>query len=83
MAFETDRQPLYLQVPQLPSSKEYSDETSREIDSEISRIVEQAHGRAREILTEKSALLEKVAQVLLEKEVIEGEELKTLMAEAT
>lgn len=82
VAFERERQPLYLQVPQIPSSKEYSEETSREIDSEIRRVVEEAHKHVKEILTEKRDLLDKVAHILLEKEVIQGEELKKLVSEA-
>ena len=82
VAFEREKQPLYLQIPQAPSVKEYSEETSREIDSEIRRIVEEAHKRARAILTEKRELLDKVAHILLQKEVIEGEELKRLVSEA-
>ncbi len=81
VAFERERQSLYLQLPQSTSSKEYSEETSREIDSEISRIIEEAHRRAKEILTEKRGLLDKVANILLEKEVIEGEEFKRLVSE--
>jgi cell division protease FtsH len=82
VAFERERQPLYLQAPQSFSSKEYSEETSRKIDSEISKIVEEAHERARNILTEKRGLLDKVAKILLEKEVIEGKELKRIISEA-
>lgn len=81
VAFERERQPLYLQVPQIPSSKEYSEETSREIYSEIRRVVEEAHQSAREILTEKRDLLDKVIHILLEKEGIKGEELKKLLSE--
>ncbi len=83
VAFERDRQSLYLQTPQTLSSQEYSEETSREIDAEIRKIVEEAHKRAQKILTEKRELLDKVAHVLLEHEVIDGEKLKRLVSEAT
>jgi cell division protease FtsH len=82
VAFERDREPLYLQATQFPSSQEYSEETSREIDAEIKRIVDEAHQRAREILGEKKALLDKVAHILLEQEVIAGDELRRLVSEA-
>jgi cell division protease FtsH len=83
VAFERGRQPLYLQTQVFPSASEYSEETSREIDAEIKRIMEKAHQRAREILKEKKAQLDKVAKILLEREVITGEELKKLVAEAS
>ncbi len=82
VAFERNRQSLYIQTPQFPSSQEYSEKTSREIDIEIKRIVDEAHARARKILTKKKNILDKVAQVLLEKEVIQGEELERLVSEA-
>jgi cell division protease FtsH len=83
VAFERGREALYLQASVFPSAPEYSEETSREIDAEIKRIVDEAHQRAREILREKKAQLDKVARILLEKEVITGEELKQLVSEAS
>jgi cell division protease FtsH len=82
VAFERNRQSLYLQNPQFPAAQEYSEKTSREIDAEIKRIVDEAHARARKILTKKKKILDKVAQILLKKEVIGGEELKQLVSEA-
>jgi cell division protease FtsH len=82
VAFERNRQSLYLQTPQFPNAQEYSEKTSREIDAEIKKIVDEAHTRARKILTKKKKILDKVAQILLKKEVIGGKELKQLVSEA-
>jgi len=82
VAFERNRQSIYLQAPQFPNAQEYSEKTSREIDAEIKKIVDEAHTRARKILTKKKTILDKVAQILLEKEVIGGEELKQLVSKA-
>jgi cell division protease FtsH len=82
VAFERNQHSLYLQTPQFPTAQEYSEKTSREIDAEIKRIVDEAHSRARKILTAKKKILDKVAQILLEREVIGGEELKRLVSEA-
>jgi cell division protease FtsH len=82
VAFERGREAIYLQTPAFPPAQEYSEDTSREIDAEIKRIVDEAHRRARGILKEKKAQLDKVAQILLEREVITGEELKQLVSEA-
>jgi cell division protease FtsH len=82
VAFEREREPLYLQGTPFASSQEYSEETSRAIDAEIKRIIDEAHQRARKILKKKKVILDKVALVLLAQEVIAGEELKRLVSEA-
>jgi cell division protease FtsH len=56
-----------------------SEETLRIIDEEIKRIVEWAERRAEEILKENIEKLHKLAQVLLEKETISGEELDKII----
>ncbi len=81
ITFERERRPLFLDMMMPPSSKDYSEATAQEIDREVSGLVEKAHHRATEILEGKRATLEQVAQVLLEKEVIEGEELRRMLNE--
>jgi cell division protease FtsH len=56
-----------------------SDETAKAIDEEVKDIVETAHQQALNILKENRDLLEKIAQQILETEVIEGEELHNLL----
>jgi cell division protease FtsH len=56
-----------------------SEETLRIIDEEIKRIVEWAEKRAEEILKENIEKLHRLAQVLLEKETISGEELDKII----
>jgi len=56
-----------------------SEETLRIIDEEINRIVEWAEMRAEEILKENIEKLHRLAQVLLEKETISGEELDKII----
>ena len=58
---------------------EYSEATAELIDNEVRDIINEQYNRAREILDAKKDLLEKGAQILLEKEKIEGSELKELM----
>jgi cell division protease FtsH len=81
ITFEKDRRSMFLDVTPTLSSKDYSDETAREIDSEIKRIVENTYNVVKQTLTENKELLEKVASTLLEKEVLEGEELRHLIRE--
>ena len=53
-----------------------SDQTAKEIDEEVHEIVEQAHQEALELLNNNRDLLEAVAQEIIAKEVMEGEELQ-------
>jgi len=58
---------------------DYSDEIAREIDDEVRRIIESAHQRARSILTEHEADLEKLSKTLVKRETIEKEEFNALL----
>ncbi len=57
-----------------------SDETAKEIDKEVKGIVETAHQEALSILKENKELLETISEQLLEKEVIEGNGLREMLA---
>jgi cell division protease FtsH len=59
--------------------QDYSEDTAIKIDQEVKRIVEQNYARARTILTERRPLLEKVAEALLEREVLDAEEVRMLI----
>ncbi|HKH41424.1 MAG TPA: ATP-dependent zinc metalloprotease FtsH [Solirubrobacterales bacterium] len=58
---------------------DYSDEVAREIDDEIRRIVEEAHQTSKDILGEHREQLDRIAQILLERETIEAEEFIALL----
>ena len=58
---------------------EYSEATAEMIDKEIKEIISVQYKRAVDILREKKDVMDKGAEVLLEKEKIDGEELKALM----
>jgi cell division protease FtsH len=55
-----------------------SEHTSRIVDQEIKRILDEAHVRAREVLEENKDLLEIFAQALLERETLDREAIQTL-----
>lgn len=78
VTFEKERRPLFLDVPGTPS-KDYSEETAREIDGEIKRIIDETYSRVKEILSGHRDTLEKLAKRLLEKEVVDKEELRGIM----
>jgi cell division protease FtsH len=54
---------------------EMSEQTSRVVDEEVSRIVNEARDRARAILEEKRRLLDQLSGLLMVREVLEGKEL--------
>jgi len=56
-----------------------SDATAQAIDKEVRGLVDQAHDDALAILRENMALLETIAQKILEKEVIEGDDLRQML----
>ena len=58
---------------------DYSDEIAREIDDEVRRIVEAAHQRARDILTEHRSDLTTLSETLVKRETIEKEEFIALL----
>jgi cell division protease FtsH len=58
---------------------DYSDEIAREIDDEVRRIVEAAHQRARDILTEHRASLGTLSETLVKRETLEKEEFLALL----
>jgi len=79
VAFEKNRKPIFLDITPSFGEKDYSEETAREIDNEIKAIIDSAYKRTKEILTTNKELLDRVAQRLLEKETIDGEELRKLI----
>ena len=56
-----------------------SDATAQAIDKEVRGLVDRAHDDALAILRQNMALLETIAQKILEKEVIEGDDLKQML----
>ena len=59
--------------------QDYSEETARRIDAEVMRIMREARERAEAILSERSAQLELMARVLLERETVEGDAVTALL----
>jgi cell division protease FtsH len=57
----------------------YSNETAKAIDEEMRSIIEGAHSRAVQFLTDNRAVLDNMARVLIEKETIYSEEVDMLM----
>ncbi len=73
LTFGKRQQLIYLGT-QGPEEKNYSEETSRLIDNEVKMLIDEGYQRAVQILSEKRHLLDKLAALLEEKEVLSGEE---------
>jgi cell division protease FtsH len=62
-----------------PLGRDYSEQTAREIDQEVKRMIDEASLKARGILTERRTALEALAQRLMEVEVVDAEDLKRIV----
>ncbi|MCD6540173.1 MAG: ATP-dependent zinc metalloprotease FtsH [Candidatus Omnitrophica bacterium] len=59
--------------------KDYSEETARLIDEEVKRIIDEACSKSEEIIKSNLEKLKELSQVLLEKEILEAEEVKRIL----
>ncbi len=60
--------------------RNYSDEVAFAIDQEMRAIIDGCHSKVKTLLSENFDLLHKVTRALLEREILEGEELEALIA---
>ncbi|MBI3335162.1 MAG: ATP-dependent zinc metalloprotease FtsH [Candidatus Portnoybacteria bacterium] len=79
MTFGSGHQAIFL-GREIVERRSFSEEIAAKIDKEVSRLIRHAFETAQKIIKEKRELLERIANRLLEKETIEGEELKELLA---
>ena len=66
---------------ELMHARNYSEETARLVDAEIKRFIHEARDKVEKILKENLELLHKVAEVLLDRETITGEDMDAIMRE--
>ncbi|HBA27203.1 MAG TPA: cell division protein FtsH, partial [Nitrospinae bacterium] len=78
MTFERERRALFLEIGGMPKS-EFSEETAKIIDEEVKKIITETYTRVKEIIVKKKDKLDILAKLLLEKEVIEGDELRKII----
>jgi cell division protease FtsH len=64
-------------------TQDYSEATANQIDAEVRRIVTDAYGRAHKIITDNEKAMHRLARTLLEKEVLDGEEVLQIIADET
>ncbi|MGZ8512022.1 MAG: ATP-dependent zinc metalloprotease FtsH [Candidatus Limnocylindria bacterium] len=65
---------------EISEQRNYSDEVAAKIDAEVRSIIDNAYSRARDALTTHRDVLDRLAELLVEKETIESEEFESLFA---
>ncbi len=79
VSYNGHRRATFLDMPIGSERGNYAEETALKIDLEVKRIMSEAHETARRILRDYRRTLDELSERLLEKEVIEGDELKAIM----
>ena len=64
---------------ELMHRREVSEKTAQLVDSEVTRLLSESYERARNTLTENADLLKRMAEALLERETLSGEEIDLLV----
>ena len=63
----------------LTEERNYSEDTARKIDAEVKLIIDEAYSKAKDTLTKNRDKLDLLSKTLLEKEVLDGEEVKKIL----
>ena len=75
----SDGSPSLNQPPLEGHERVYSEVTAERLDAEVERLVTQAHQQARSVLTEHRDALDRLAQALLQEEVLEREQVLAIV----
>jgi cell division protease FtsH len=81
VTYDRPRQAMFLPEG-YGQTKAYSETRATQIDEEISRVMENAQERVRGILSERRKVLDDLARLLSEKEMVQGEELRKMLSES-
>jgi cell division protease FtsH len=68
---------------EISEQKDYGDKIADTIDEEVNKIIRNAHRAAKRVLTENKPKLKQIAEKLIAKETLEGDELEALFSEST
>jgi cell division protease FtsH len=82
IAYESEPSPFLATPGGALKSRDFSEETAREIDAAVKALVDRAFAKAIGILSDRRAILERGSQLLLQKETLTEEDLKVLQAAA-
>jgi cell division protease FtsH len=78
LAFGTKQEEIFL-GREIAQHRDYSENTARDIDAEVKRLVTEATQKAHDILRVNLDKLHTLAKVLLEREILDGEEIDALL----
>ena len=78
LSYAKDEEQVFL-GREIAQHRDYSEETAKKIDQEITNLVNKAYNQASNILKEHIDILHKLAELLLEKETVKGDELDKLI----
>jgi len=70
---------VFLGRDMMSRAKDYSEQTAQEIDAEVKRIIEEANGKAKELIHSNRDKLEIIANALLEYETLEGSQVDEIV----
>jgi cell division protease FtsH len=62
------------------SERDFSEETAATIDEEVRKLVDAAYARAKDVLVNNRGILDQIAQMLIEKETVDADELQEILA---
>jgi cell division protease FtsH len=79
LTFEKERRPLFLDLGLPDGHRDYSEDTAREIDQEVRKLIDGSYEKVRGMLRQNRERLGSLAKVLLEKETLEGEEIRSIL----
>jgi len=77
--YDGQRGTKFIDTPFMNERGPHSEDTAQKIDFEVSRIITDAHNEARRLLRERRDILDELSARLLDKEVVEGDELRALL----
>ncbi len=81
VSYERPRQAMFL-PESFSAAKKYSEAKAAQIDDEVARFVDEAHHRVRDILSVRRTVLDDLAHLLSQKESVQGDELRQMLAAA-
>jgi cell division protease FtsH len=80
MTFGGGQQAMFLRGSGLAQEREYSEESARRIDGETRAIIDRIYDRVRDLLTARKRVLKEAAAELKQRETLEGDRLRELLA---
>src|SRR5687767_7413920 len=80
VSYDGHKRAAFLESPFGAERGNYAEQTALKIDVEVKRVLDEAHETARRILREQRSALDRVSARLLEKEVIESDELREILS---